>query len=54
MEQKTGSRRILRKVWYGAAITLSVLLLVICSVGVVGTWIVKQRWKALNLPAATE
>lgn len=42
MEEKKANRHIGRKIWYGTAITLSVLVLVISVVGVIGTWIVEQ------------
>jgi hypothetical protein len=38
----TKTKRTLHKVWYGIAITLSVLVLLISSVGVIGTWIIEQ------------
>jgi outer membrane murein-binding lipoprotein Lpp len=41
MKQPSGTKRILRKVWYVIAITLSVLVLVISSVGAVGTVIIE-------------
>jgi hypothetical protein len=42
MDQNAKIKRILRKVWYGTAITLSVLVLVFSSVAVIGTWIFEQ------------
>ena len=42
MDQKEKTRRILRKIWYGTAITLSVLVLVFSTIGVIGTWIFEQ------------
>jgi len=42
MDQQQKIKRILRKVWYGTAITLSVLVLVFSTVGVIGTWIFEQ------------
>jgi predicted PurR-regulated permease PerM len=42
MDQQVKIKRILRKVWYGAAITLSVLVLLFSTVGVIGTWIFEQ------------
>jgi methyl-accepting chemotaxis protein len=41
VRQPSGTKRILRKVWYVIAITLSVLVLVISSVGAVGTVIIE-------------
>jgi hypothetical protein len=42
MEEKKTNRHIGRKIWYGTAITLSVLVLLISTVGVIGAWIVEQ------------
>jgi hypothetical protein len=42
MDQQVKVKRILRKLWYGLAITLSVLVLLFSTVGVIGTWIFEQ------------
>ncbi len=43
MSQPAQSRHVGRKIWYGAVIALSVLLLLICAVGVVGTWVLESK-----------
>ena len=42
METPTQSRHIGRKIWFGIAITLSVLILVISVAGLVGAWVVQN------------
>jgi hypothetical protein len=42
MNEQGKGRRILRKIWYGTAISLSVLVLLFCTLGVIGTWIFEQ------------
>ena len=42
MDKQEKYKRIMHKVWYGTAITLSVLVLVFSTVGVIGTWIFEQ------------
>jgi hypothetical protein len=40
MDQNVKIKRIMRKVWYGTAITISALVILLSTVGVIGTWIV--------------
>lgn len=42
MEPKIRTQRILRKVWYASAITLSALVLLLSAAGVIGTWLVER------------
>jgi hypothetical protein len=43
MNQPSQSKHVGRKIWYGAVIVLSVLVLLICAVGVVGTWVMESK-----------
>ena len=43
MSQSAQSRHVGRKIWYGAVIALSAFLLLICAVGVVGTWVLQSK-----------
>ena len=42
MDRNTRIKRVLRKIWYGAAIALSVLVLLLSTVGVIGTWVMER------------
>jgi len=42
MEPQAKTRRILRKIWYGAAITLSALVLLLSAAGLIGAWVIEQ------------
>jgi hypothetical protein len=56
MDAKPQSKHIGRKVWYGTAIVLSVLALLVCAAGVMGTWVVERSLAnlAVTLLAAVE
>jgi len=43
MDQPVQSKHTGRKIWYGAVIALSALLLVICVVGLIGTWVLQSK-----------
>lgn len=43
MDQPAQSTHVGRKIWYGAVITLSVLVLLFSAVGVVGTWVLQSK-----------
>jgi len=43
MNQPAQSKHVGRKIWYGAVIALSVLVLLVCAVGVVGTWVLESK-----------
>ena len=43
MNQPAQSKHTGRKVWYGAVITLSVLVLLFSAVGVIGTWVLQSK-----------
>jgi hypothetical protein len=43
MDTEPKSKHTGRKVWYGVAIALSVIVLVISAVGVIGTWILEPK-----------
>jgi len=43
MNQPAQSTHVGRKIWYGAVITLSVLVLLFSVVGVVGTWVLQSK-----------
>ena len=56
MDAKPQSRHIGRKIWYGSAIALSGLVLVLCAAGIIGTWVVERTLAdlAVTLFAAVE
>jgi hypothetical protein len=43
MSQPSQSKHVGRKIWYGAVIALSALLLLACALGVVGTWVLESK-----------
>jgi len=43
MNQPTQSKHAGKKIWYGAVITLSVLVLLISAVGVIGAWVLQSK-----------
>jgi hypothetical protein len=43
MNQPSQSKHVGKKIWYGAVIALSVLVLLFSAVGVVGTWVIQSK-----------
>jgi len=49
MDEQVKKNNLGRKIWYGTAITLSVLVLVISAVSVVGAWVVEQSLSKITV-----
>ncbi len=43
MNQPSQSKHVGKKIWYGAVIAISVLVLLFSTVGVVGTWVIQSK-----------
>lgn len=43
MDETSQSKHTGRKIWYGAVIVFSALVLIICAVSVVGTWVLQSK-----------
>ena len=49
MDEQVKTRNLGRKIWYGTAIVLSVLVLVISAASVVGAWVVEQSLSKITV-----
>jgi hypothetical protein len=49
MDQPSQSKNLAKKIWYGTAITVSVLVLLFSAVGVIGTWVVQSKLSATTV-----
>ena len=49
MNQPTEPKNVGKKIWYGAVITLSVLVLLFSAVGVIGTWVIQGKLSATTV-----